>query len=104
MVIVEAQYPAVDAVGAVVGSRGSRIEPLVAELDYENVDVVRWSDSLDQLIGNLVAPNRILEIRYDEATRQARITLQADQREPSLLNPTRLALASDLVAWKLVIE
>ena len=78
MVIVEAHDPAVDAVGAVVGSRGSRIKPLVAELDNEKVDVVRWSDSLDQLIGNLIAPNRILEIRYDEATRQARITLQPD--------------------------
>jgi hypothetical protein len=90
IVVVEAHDPAVDSVGAGVGSRGSRIKPLVAELDYEKVDVVRWSDSMDRLIGNFIAPNRFLKIQYDEATRQARITLQPDRREPSLLNPTRL--------------
>ncbi len=79
------------------------IKPLVAELGYEKVDVVRWSDSLDRLIGNLVAPNRVLAISYDEATRQARISLQPDQREPSLLDLTRLELASELVGWKLVL-
>lgn len=66
-------------------------------------DVVRWSESLDRLIGNLIAPNRILEIYYDEPTRQARITLQPGQRERSLLNPTRLALASELVGWQLIV-
>ena len=100
----EAHDPAVDSVGAVVGSRGSRIKPLVAELGYEKVDVVRWSDSLDHLIGNLIAPNRILQIRYEEPTRQARITLQHDQREASLLDPIRLALASELAGWKLIVQ
>lgn len=73
-------------------------------LGYEKVDVVRWSDSLDRLIGHLIAPNRVLEISCGEATRQATITLQPDQREPSLLNSTRLALASELGGWQLVIE
>ena len=104
IVIVEAHDPAVDSVGAVVGSRGSRIKPLVAELDNEKVDVVRWSDSLDHLIGNLIAPNRVLEIHYDESNRQARITLQPDQKETSLLDPIRLALASELVGWKLIVQ
>ena len=104
IIVVQAHDPAVDPVGSVVGSRGSRIKPLVAELDYEKVDVVRWSDSLDHLIGNLIAPNRVLEIRYDEPTRHARITLQPDQREASLLDPTRLALASELAGWKLIVE
>ena len=104
IVVVEAHDPAVDSVGAVVGSRGGRIKPLVAELDYEKVDVVRWSDSTDHLIGNLIAPNRVLEIRYDEPTRQARITLQPGEREASLLDQTRLALASELMGWKLIVE
>ena len=104
IVVVEAHDPAVDPIGTVVGSRGSRIKPLVAELNFEKVDVVRWSDSLDHLIANLIAPNRVLEIRYDDATRQARITLRPDQREDSVLKPTRLALASELVGWKLIVE
>ena len=104
IVVVQADDPAVDSVGAVVGNRGTRIKPLVAELDYEKVDVVRWSDSMDRLIGNLIAPNRFLEIQYDEVTRQAKITLQPDQMEVSLLDPIRLALASELVGWKLVVR
>lgn len=45
IVVVYAPDKAVDPVGSVVGSRGSRIKPLVAELDNEKVDVARWSDS-----------------------------------------------------------
>jgi N utilization substance protein A len=104
LVIVDARDPAVDAVGAVVGRRGCRIKPVVAELGYEMVDVVRWSDSLDQLIGNLIAPNRALEIHFEEPARQATITILPDQRDAALLDPIRLALASHLVGWKLNIN
>jgi transcription termination/antitermination protein NusA len=104
IVVVQAHDPAVDSVGAVVGNRGSRIKPLVAELNYEKVDVVRWSDSLDHLIGNLIAPGRIAAIHYHEPTRQARITLQSDQGEAWAFDPIRLALASELAGWKLTVQ
>src|SRR4051812_22386813 len=42
IVVVGADDPAVDAGGAVVGSGGSHIKRLVAVLNYEKVDVVRW--------------------------------------------------------------
>jgi transcription antitermination factor NusA-like protein len=51
-VFVRAQDPALDAVGAVVGIRGARIQAVVAELNREMVDVVRWAESLDDLLAS----------------------------------------------------
>jgi N utilization substance protein A len=40
----------IDAVGACVGVRGSRIRNIVDELSGEKIDIVRWSDSSQTLI------------------------------------------------------
>jgi len=37
--------PKVDAVGACVGVRGSRIKNIVVELGGEKIDIVRWNES-----------------------------------------------------------
>lgn len=106
IILMAGSDPSVDVVGAVVGERGVRVKKLVAELRNEMVDVVRWSDSLDQLIGNFIAPNRKLQIVYDEAARQAVITLSPDQRPDAAfaVSPNRLELVSELVGWALVVK
>ena len=40
----------VDAVGACVGMRGSRVKDIVRELQGERVDIVRWSDDLKEYV------------------------------------------------------
>ena len=40
----------VDAVGACVGVRGTRIKNIVDELGGERIDIVRWNESLQVLI------------------------------------------------------
>ena len=46
----------VDAVGACVGVRGSRIRNIVDELGGEKIDIVRWSESSQVLIANSLKP------------------------------------------------
>src|ERR671913_1488496 len=46
----------VDAVGACVGVRGSRIKNIVDELGGEKIDIVRWNESSQILIGNALKP------------------------------------------------
>src|SRR5690349_8297347 len=57
-VAVTSRDPAVDAVAACVGVRGSRVNDIVAGLGGERVDIVRWSDEPDRLIANLLQPAR----------------------------------------------
>jgi transcription termination/antitermination protein NusA len=101
IIVVSGRDEATDPVGAVVGNRGSRIKPIVSELGGEKVDVVRWSDSIEKFIGNLFAPNKLVQIRYDEPNRQATITFALDVIDPS--STMRLKLGSDLVGWNLVL-
>jgi len=52
----------VDAVGACVGVRGSRIKNIVDELGGEKIDIVRWNDSSKLLIANSLKPAEVAEI------------------------------------------
>ena len=52
----------VDAVGACVGVRGSRIKNIVDELGGEKIDIVRWNDSSQVLITNALMPAKVSEI------------------------------------------
>src|SRR5262249_34216394 len=49
----------VDAVGACVGVRGSRIKNIVEELGGEKIDIVRWNESSQILISNALKPAEI---------------------------------------------
>ena len=52
----------VDAVGACVGVRGSRIKNVVDELGGEKIDIVRWNESSQILIQNALKPADVQEI------------------------------------------
>ena len=50
-VAVESRQPGVDAKGAAVGQRGTRIQAIVAELNGEKVDVVLWNEDASPVRG-----------------------------------------------------
>ena len=52
----------VDAVGACVGVRGSRIRNIVDELGGEKIDIVRWNESSQILIANALKPAEVEEV------------------------------------------
>lgn len=54
----------VDAVGACVGVRGSRIRNIVDELGGEKIDIVRWNESSQVLISNSLKPAEVKETSY----------------------------------------
>jgi len=54
----------VDAVGACVGVRGSRIKNIVDELGGEIIDIVRWNESSQILIQNSLKPAEVVEITF----------------------------------------
>ena len=78
-VAVHSNDPDVDPVGACVGVRGSRIQNIVVELCDERIDVVEWSNALEQFIANALAPADIVEMELDEENRAADIKIMSDQ-------------------------
>ncbi|MBI4881272.1 MAG: transcription termination/antitermination protein NusA [Planctomycetes bacterium] len=69
----------VDCIGACVGIRGTRIKSITDELNGEKIDIIRWSDSPQELILNALRPAQISNITIDEPTKVARVQVPDDQ-------------------------
>ena len=64
-IAVESHEPGVDAVGACVGAKGSRVRLVVNELRGEKIDVVQWIDDLEKFVANALAPAKVSKVRVD---------------------------------------
>jgi len=69
----------VDAVGACVGVRGSRIKNIVDELAGEKIDIVRWNESSQVLIANALRPAEVVEISLCFELGRATVVVNEDQ-------------------------
>jgi len=56
----------IDAVGACVGMRGSRIQSIVRELNGEKIDIINWSDLPEVLISRALSPAKPINLYIDE--------------------------------------
>jgi len=94
----------VDCLGACVGVRGSRIRNVVDELNGENVDIVRWSESPKELIKNSLKPAEVSEVILDEAQKRATVYVLKDQLSQAIGKGGRnVRLASKLAGWEVDI-
>ncbi len=90
----------VDAVGACVGVRGTRIKNIVAELGGEKIDIVRWSDQDDIFIANALNPAEIEAISLNPRARLARVIVAEDQLSRAIgALGQNVRLASKLTGW-----
>ena len=90
----------VDAVGACVGVRGTRIKNIVAELGGEKIDIVRWSDQSDIFIANALNPAEIEAISLNPRARLARVIVAEDQLSRAIgALGQNVRLAAKLTGW-----
>src|SRR5213075_1245784 len=94
----------VDAVGACVGVRGSRIKNIIDELGGERIDIVRWNDSLQVLIPNALQPAQIEEVFLYPRLGRAIVLVKEDQLSLAIgRRGQNVRLASKLVGWDIEI-
>ena len=72
----------IDAVGACVGMRGSRVQAVSGELAGEKIDVVLWDENPAQLAINAMSPAEVQSIVVDEETRTMDIAVAGGQPRP----------------------
>ena len=65
-IIVYSHDKRVDAVGACVGMRGSRIQAVVRELNNEKVDIIPYSQRSEILISRALAPAKPIDLYIDD--------------------------------------
>ncbi len=95
----------VDAVGACVGMKGSRVRTVVEELCGEKIDIVRWSDDPVEMCGNALNPADIIDITIDEENRVILVVVPHDQLSLAIGKRGQNArLASRLMGWNIDIK
>ena len=90
----------VDAVGACVGVRGSRIKNIVDELGGEKIDIVRWNESSQILIQNSLKPAEVIEISLCFQLSRATVVVAEDQLSLAIgKRGQNVRLAARLTKW-----
>lgn len=96
----------VDAQGACIGPKGSRVSDIVEELDGEKIDVVRYSDDPREFIAEALSPAQVLDVEIqDEELHSCRVTVPDQQLSLAIGNKGQNArLAARLTGWKIDIR
>ena len=94
----------VDPVGSCVGMRGSRVQAIVNDLNGEKIDIVRWSEDIDQYTCNALAPAEIDSLEIDEDAQQIDVVVAPSQLSLAIGHKGQnVRLASKLIGYKINI-
>ena len=98
--------PAVDAVGACIGARDSRVSEIVDELGGEKIDIVEYSEEPKQFIAAALSPANVLSVELaEDGSRSCRVTVPDNQLSLAIGNKGQNArLAAKLTGWKIDIK
>ncbi len=92
----------IDAVGACVGMRGSRVQAVSNELAGERVDIILWDENPAQFVINAMAPAEVASIVVDEENRSMDIAVEEDRLSQAIgRGGQNIRLASELTGWEL---
>jgi N utilization substance protein A len=69
----------VDAVGACVGMKGSRVQSVVRELGGERIDVVLWSDDPIEFVTRALSPAQVVLAEMDPGESKVTVVVADDQ-------------------------
>ncbi len=104
-IAVFSQDDKVDCVGSCVGVRGQRVKNIVRELNGEKIDIVRYSEDLENYLKNALSPAELSEIKLKREDKSAEIIVQDDQLSLAIgKKGQNVRLASKLLGWKLDVR
>ncbi|MDR1600002.1 MAG: transcription termination factor NusA [Oscillospiraceae bacterium] len=104
-IAVHAADAAIDPVGSCVGPRGTRIEGIVAELNNEKIDIIKWSSDPAEFIANALNPARVLNVFISESEKVCRVVVPDSQLSLAIGKEGQNArLAARLTGWRIDIK
>lgn len=98
--------PNVDAVGACIGAKRSRITAIVNELSGEKIDIIPWSEVPEEFIARALAPAEVLKtIITSEEEKTCTVIVPNNQLSLAIGNKGQNAkLAAKLTGFKIDIK
>jgi N utilization substance protein A len=92
----------VDAVGACVGMKGSRVQAVVNELSGERIDIVPWSEDVSAFVSRALSPAKISTVRVNSEDRAVLVVVEEDQLSLAIgKDGQNVRLASKLSGWQI---
>jgi N utilization substance protein A len=103
-VAVTSKRPEIDAVGACLGQKSSRIANVSDELRGEKIDVIRWAADLPTFIANALAPAKVLGVELYEEEGIALVIVPDHQLSLAIgREGQNVRLAGRLTGWRMDI-
>lgn len=105
-VAVWSKDPNVDAIGACIGPKRTRISAIVSELNGEKIDIIPYSENPEEFIAKALAPASVLEVKIlDEEERTCMVKVPNNQLSLAIGNRGQNAkLAAKLTGYKIDIK
>ncbi|HCR55732.1 TPA: transcription termination/antitermination protein NusA [Candidatus Saccharibacteria bacterium] len=98
--------PGVDPVGTFVGGHGTRVQAVMNEIgDQEKIDIVPFSEDVDEFIRSALGPAEVVKVELDEANKKAKVFVEEDQQSIAIGRAGQnVRLASRLTGYEIDIE
>lgn len=94
-----------DAVGACVGSRGTRVQIICDALGGEKIDIIRYSEDAKEYVAAALSPSEVTSVTADEEAKSAAVIVPAHQLSLAIGKEGQNArLAARLTGWKIDIK
>lgn len=95
----------VDAVGACIGPKGTRVSAIVEELGGEKIDVIKYSEKPEELIAAALSPAEVTQVLIDPTGAKAcKVIVPDSQLSLAIGNKGQnVRLAARLTGWKIDI-
>ena len=104
-IAVYSRNPEVDPVGSCVGPKGMRVQTIVNELRGEKIDIVRWSEDVEQYVANSLSPSKVVSVDVHEEEKMARVIVPDYQLSLAIgIKGQNARLAAKLTGWKIDIK
>jgi N utilization substance protein A len=87
-------------VGLVVGLRGSKIAPVTQELSGERIDVIRYTDNIEELVRRSLAPAPVVDIRIDPNQKRVEAAVPKEKLSSAIgKRGVNVKLANRITGW-----
>ncbi|MCI9459102.1 MAG: transcription termination/antitermination protein NusA [Clostridia bacterium] len=95
----------VDAVGACVGNRGSRVNGIISEIGGEKIDIIPWHEDPLEFIARALLPAKVVMVEAKEDEHAAKVVVMDDQLSLAIgREGVNARLAAKLTGWKIDIK
>ena len=95
----------IDAVGACLGPRSSRVNNITEELHVEKIDVIQWAADAAAYVANALQPAKVVSVHLNEREHLAEAVVPEHQLSLAIgKEGQNVRLAAKLTSWRIDIH